>query len=106
MQESQGELRINSTTADDGSTSAGIMQCDGSPSAFGESDVSQATVTGMVLAGTKHLAGNLATQGGNVFEAFRAYNSGSVDSENLNNGIKANPNYVNDLANRLHGWKN
>jgi LysM repeat protein len=39
-------------------------------------------------------------QYGNIYEALRAYNSGSVDSTDLNNGFLANPSYVSDLANR------
>jgi hypothetical protein len=106
MQESHGNIRTITTTAQDGSKSAGVMQCDGSPSADGQSNVSQATVTGMVLAGARHFQGNLETQGGNVFEAFRMYNSGDINRSDLNDGKGATPNYVNDCANRLHGWKN
>jgi LysM repeat protein len=39
-------------------------------------------------------------QYGNIYEALRAYNSGSVDPTDMNNGFLANPSYVSDLANR------
>ncbi|KAL7920314.1 hypothetical protein ACQKWADRAFT_322215 [Trichoderma austrokoningii] len=36
--------------------------------------------------------------------AARCYNSGSVDSGNLNDGEGATNSYVNDIANRMTGW--
>lgn len=40
------------------------------------------------------------------YEAFRAYNSGSVDKEDLNNAKGATADYVLNTANRLmgHQW--
>lgn len=41
---------------------------------------------------------------GNPYTAARAYNSGSVDAEDLDSGAGATAAYVNDIANRLLGW--
>ncbi|KAG8624135.1 hypothetical protein KVT40_009111 [Elsinoe batatas] len=45
---------------------------------------------------------------GNWYEAFRGYNSGSVDRGDLNNAMGATQWYVRDMANRLmgHVWPN
>jgi len=43
-------------------------------------------------------------QYGNIYEAARCYNSGTVDTSNLNNGEGATASYVNDIANRMTGW--
>lgn len=43
-------------------------------------------------------------QYGNIYEAARCYNSGTVDPNNLNNGEGATASYVNDIANRMTGW--
>lgn len=42
--------------------------------------------------------------GGNAFAVFRAYNSGSVNAENLSDGLGALASYVSDMANYLQGW--
>lgn len=41
---------------------------------------------------------------GNVYEAARAYNSGSVNKANLSDAYGATTTYVNDIANRMTGW--
>ncbi|KAM0697354.1 hypothetical protein Q7P36_002207 [Cladosporium allicinum] len=43
---------------------------------------------------------------GNYYSAFRAYNSGSVNADDLNDPIGATASYVRDVANRLmgHTW--
>jgi hypothetical protein len=41
IQESTGNVGIQSTTAPDGSTSAGLMQCDGSPGFQGQHGLTQ-----------------------------------------------------------------
>lgn len=41
----------------------------------------------------------------NYYEAFRAYNSGSVDKKELNNPLGATADYVQKVANRLMGHK-
>jgi hypothetical protein len=38
--------------------------------------------------------------------AARLYNSGSVDSSNLDDGLGSTPCYASDVANRLTGWVN
>lgn len=45
--------------------------------------------------------------GGNYYEAFRAYNSGSVNTNDLNDRMGATASYVCDVANRLtgHVWE-
>jgi hypothetical protein len=45
MQESTGNVGVQSTTAPDGSTSAGLMQCDGSPGFPGKHGLSQVSYT-------------------------------------------------------------
>jgi hypothetical protein len=40
----------------------------------------------------------------NIYEAARYYDSGAVNSEDLNDGVKATGSYVNDVANRMTGW--
>jgi hypothetical protein len=40
---------------------------------------------------------------GNWYEAFRAYNSGSVNQGNLSDGLGATNLYVSNVANRLQG---
>ena len=37
-------------------------------------------------------------------QAARYYNSGEVDSNDLNNGEGATNSYVRDIANRMTGW--
>lgn len=46
----------------------------------------------------------LAATGGNPYVAARAYNSGSIDANDLSNGITSTPSYASDVANRLMGW--
>lgn len=43
---------------------------------------------------------------GNYYEAFRGYNSGSVNKKDLNDPVGATASYVRDAANRLmgHTW--
>jgi hypothetical protein len=40
---------------------------------------------------------------GNYYEAFRGYNSGSVNKADLNDPVGATASYVRDAANRLMG---
>lgn len=55
--------------------------------------------------GTKDGPGlkQLHAQYGNYYEAFRAYNSGSVNKRDLNDPVGATALYVRDAANRLMG---
>jgi len=111
MQESTGNVGVQSTTAPDGSTSAGLMQCDGSPGFPGQHGLSQDQITSMVVAGTNHYKANLQQVGNadsaqDIYQALRLYNSGSLDANNLSNGLGATDSYVSDIANRLQGKTN
>lgn len=86
----------------------------------------QTSITQMVIDGTQGTAlgdglVQCINQYGNIYEvsrsrnfdlvnanlfhkAARCYNSGSVDSGNLNDGEGATASYVNDIANRMTGW--
>jgi hypothetical protein len=41
---------------------------------------------------------------GNLYTALRCYNSGKIVSDNLDTVEYGTASYVNDIANRLHGW--
>ena len=74
-----------------------------------DSSNSQASITHMVQDGTQGTSQGdgyvqLINQYGNVYEAMRAYNSGSVDESDLDNAYGATASYVSDIANRLQGW--
>jgi soluble lytic murein transglycosylase-like protein len=60
----------------------------------------------MISVGAQHLKGNLDQAQGNVYEALRLYNSGSVaaDGDLSSPNSVGTPSYVNDMANRFHGW--
>ena len=60
----------------------------------------------MINAGTQHLKQCLDQQHGNVYEALRMYNSGAIaaDEDLSSPHSVGTPSYVNDVANRLHGW--
>jgi hypothetical protein len=71
----------------------------------------QADITSMVVAGTKHYKSNIEQVGNAdtaeaIYQACRLYNSGSLDKNNLSNGLGATPSYVSDIANRLQGRTN
>ena len=88
------------------------MQSDGGVTFIGNgaSPSKQASsITQMIIDGTQGTAyGDGLVQCinsyGNIYEAARCYNSGSVDPSNLNNGEGATNSYVNDIANRMTGW--
>ncbi|KAF2656297.1 hypothetical protein K491DRAFT_597275 [Lophiostoma macrostomum CBS 122681] len=108
LQESNGDVGVPCTTAPDGSGSCGLMQADGSPGFQGQHGLSQDDINNMVNAGTQHYKSNLEQQGNGddaqtIYEALRLYNSGSVDTSNLSNGLGATDSYVSDIANRLTG---
>ncbi|KAL1853891.1 hypothetical protein VTK73DRAFT_8877 [Phialemonium thermophilum] len=108
MQESSGNVGINTTINADGHGTAGLMQCDGSPGFEGRHGLSQDDITSMVRAGTLHFKENLK-QFGNadtaecIYKALRVYNSGSINENDLSDGCGATPDYVSDIANRLLG---
>ncbi|RFU36325.1 hypothetical protein B7463_g114, partial [Scytalidium lignicola] len=110
MQESIGCVHVGSTS--NGVTNPGIMQSHDGSSFVGngasQSD-QQTSITQMVIDGTQGTSsGDGLVQGindyGNIYEAARYYNSGSVNSGNLNDGLGATASYVNDIANRMTGW--
>ncbi|KAK1248994.1 hypothetical protein MKX08_007214 [Trichoderma sp. CBMAI-0020] len=90
----------------------GLMQSDGGVTFVGNSasdSSQQSSITQMVIDGTQgtSLGDGLVqciNQYGNIYEAARCYNSGAVNSGNLNDGEGATASYVNDIANRMTGW--
>jgi soluble lytic murein transglycosylase-like protein len=108
MQESTGNVGVQTTYNGDGHATAGLMQCDGSPGFPGQHGLSQDQITSMVRAGTQHFKQNLqqfgdADTADTIYKALRAYNSGSVNASNLSDGLGATASYVSDVANRLCG---
>lgn len=106
MQESQGNVRVNTTYSPDGVRNAGIMQSHNGVSF--DSNIPQGSILQMVrdgVLGTPFGDGlvQLLARYGNVYAAFRGYNSGSVDPNNLSYGFSSTPSYVSDVANRLVG---
>ncbi|KAL7930650.1 hypothetical protein V8C35DRAFT_131997 [Trichoderma chlorosporum] len=114
MQESIGCVNVCATTNPDPSQpdNPGLMQSDGGVSFVGNSASTasqQSSITQMVIDGTQGTAlgdglVQCINQYGNIYEAARCYNSGSVNAGNLNDGQGATPSYVNDIANRMTGW--
>ena len=94
--------------------SSGLMQSDGGSAFVGNSASASAqasSITQMIIDGTQGTTDGdglvqCINQYGNIYEAARCYNSGSVDSSNLNDGGVATSSYVNDIANRMTGWIN
>jgi hypothetical protein len=109
MQESIGCVLVGSTISPGGDNhpNPGLMQShDG---ATYDPNNSQGSITQMVIDGTQGTAsGDGQVQGintyGNIYEAARYYNSGGVDTSDLNNGLAATASYVADIANRMTGW--
>lgn len=63
----------------------------------------------MIIDGTQgtHLGDGLTqciNYYGNVYEAARCYNSGTVDRNDLNEPFPSTASYVSDVGNRLRGW--
>ncbi|TVY71427.1 hypothetical protein LSUE1_G006464 [Lachnellula suecica] len=92
----------------------GLMQSAGGSSFVGNSAsaaAQAASITQMIIDGTQGTAKGdglvqCINQYGNIYEAARCYNSGTVDPSDLNNGEGATSSYVNDIANRMTGWLN
>ncbi|OAP65322.1 hypothetical protein AYL99_01294 [Fonsecaea erecta] len=110
MQESGGNVRVHTTVSPDGSVrNPGIMQSHNG-SEFNPQNAAQ-SILQMVRDGVE---GTRSGDGlkqcfqhqGNWYAALRQYNSGSVDVNNLDDGMGATANYVRDVANRLmgHAW--
>ncbi|KAI4201433.1 MAG: hypothetical protein LQ350_003271 [Teloschistes chrysophthalmus] len=111
MQESRGNVGVNGPRNQDGNVTGGLMQAVESPGFPGQHNLSQAQISSMVQAGTKHYKGNLqqldnADTASTIYRALRLYNSGSIDESNLSDGKGATPEYVSDIANRLQGRTN
>ncbi|QGA16123.1 hypothetical protein EYB26_003790 [Talaromyces marneffei] len=114
LQESSGCVNVCASTNPDPSQpdNPGLMQSDGGSTFIGNSASDpdqQASITQMIIDGTQGTADGdglvqCINQYGNLYEAARCYNSGSVDRSDLNNGEGATDSYVNDIANRLTGW--
>jgi LysM repeat protein len=106
MQESQGNVHVATTTSPGGIRNPGLMQSHNGVE-FSESDP-QGSILQMIKDGTEGTSFGdglvqLVKQYGDVYSACRAYNSGSVDPNDLSNGLGATTSYVSDVANRLLG---
>jgi LysM repeat protein len=104
MQESGGNVRVGTT--DNGVRNPGIMQSHNGVSF--DSNNPAGSILQMVRDGT---TGTRDGDGlkqcfqhqGNWYAAFREYNSGQVNKNDLNDPVGATPGYVKDAANRLMG---
>lgn len=106
MQESGGNIRVGTTN--NGVGNPGIMQSHAGV-AFNPSDP-QGSILQMVRDGTEGTSSGdglkqLYARYNNYYEAFRGYNSGSVDQDDLNDPVGATATYVQSVANRLMGHK-
>jgi LysM repeat protein len=104
MQESGGNVRVGTT--DNGVRNPGIMQSHNGV-AFNPSNPA-GSILQMVrdgTTGTKDGDGlkQCFQHQGNWYAAFREYNSGQVNTNDLNDPVGATPGYVKDTANRLMG---
>lgn len=107
VQESGGDVRVGSTN--NGIHNPGLMQSHNGD--FFDANDPEGSILQMVrdgTSGTKDGDGlkQLLARYGNYYEAFRGYNSGSVNSADLNDPVGATGSYVRDAANRLmgHEW--
>ncbi|KAL8685929.1 MAG: hypothetical protein Q9218_007461 [Villophora microphyllina] len=107
VQESGGNVRI--PTTNNGVRNPGIMQSHNGV-AFNPADP-RGSILQMVRDGTQGTRDGdglmqLHKKYGNYYEAFRGYNSGSVNRSNLNDPVGATADYVQKAANRLmgHSW--
>ena len=108
VQESLGCLYVGSTTSQGVAVpNPGIMQSHNGTS-YNESDSANSIVK-MLQDGTQGTVWGdglvqLINKYGNIYEAARGYNSGSVNSTDLNYAFAATGSYVSDIANRMTGW--
>ncbi|KAL8743429.1 MAG: hypothetical protein Q9190_004214 [Brigantiaea leucoxantha] len=109
VQESGGNPRVGSTN--NGVRNPGLMQSHNGVE-FNPADP-KGSILQMVRDGTTGTRDGdglkqLFEKYGNYYEAFRGYNSGSVDKSDLNNPMGATGDYVQKAANRLmgHSWPN
>ncbi|KAF4553567.1 LysM domain-containing protein 2 [Elsinoe fawcettii] len=104
MQESGGNPKV--VTTNNGVRNPGLMQSHNGTE-FNPADPS-GSITQMIrdgTTGTPYGDGlkQLNETYGNWYEAFRGYNSGSVDKSDLNHAFTATEHYVRNVANRLMG---
>jgi soluble lytic murein transglycosylase-like protein len=101
MQESAGN--VNVPTTDNGVRNPGLLQSHNGVAYSGIPSITQMIHDGIM--GTAYGDGILQCreQYGNIWAAARCYNSGSVDTANLSDGITSTGSYVSDVANRLRG---
>lgn len=117
MQESGGDVYTNTSVSPTPPyvNNTGIMQAfNGASVETLETAKSPTTVVGQMIRDGTEGTDPEETNGlkglwkhwGNWYEVFRAYNSGSVDTSDLNDGLGATDSYVSDVANRLmgHQW--
>ena len=105
MQESHGCVNVGTTS--NGVSNPGIMQSHNGVS-FNAADAKNSIVQ-MIRDGTQGTSSGdglvqLINKYGDVYEAARGYNSGTVTPGNLNQANGATASYVDDIANRLTGW--
>lgn len=111
IDESTGNVNVGCTN--NGVENCGLMQSHApADTSFVEGDAFY-SIAQMVQDGTQgtaagpglvQLLNDEALTNGNVWNAFRAYNSGSVDEENLSDPVGATAAYVSNMANYLTGW--
>ncbi len=107
MQESTGNVRVPPTH--NGVKNSGLMQSHAGTS-FDVANPDR-SILQMVRDGAEGTANGdglmqtLEAQKGDIYEAFRKYNSGSVNQQDLNDGLGSTDLYVQKMANRLMGAK-
>jgi len=106
VQESGGNVRVGSTN--NGISNPGLMQSHNGVSFDPKNPAG--SILQMVKDGTEGTRDGdglkqLLARYGNYYEAFRGYNSGSVNSGDLNDPKGATGSYVRDAANRLMGHR-
>ncbi|KAK7750285.1 hypothetical protein SLS62_007802 [Diatrype stigma] len=130
MQESHGNVGAPVTYSPENIPTGGLMQCYNNikivkrnsltpdaivtqcPGYEGQHDLTQEQINGMIQGGAEHFKGNMANWGDSgtasgpstIYPALREYNSGNVNAEDLSDGLRATPEYVSDVAQRLGGW--
>ena len=107
MQESHGNVHVPTTVSPPPSNirNPGIMQTHNGVEFDpnnAEASILQMVRDGVLGTSTGPGLKGCKQQTGNIYEAFRMYNSGSVNKDNLSSGI-GTPSYVSDIANRLMG---
>jgi glucan 1,3-beta-glucosidase len=114
MQESTANVYVPCTN--NGVENCGLMQAYAGSVSFDPNNP-QSSITQMVIDGTQGTSQGPGlvqwfndqdyvnnNAGGNPYNVARGYNSGSIDFNNLNDGLGSTNSYVSDVANRLQGW--